>query len=143
MKMNETESLKKENERLKNEIEKLKKEKNKLKIGMEKRAKEGNVVSRAPFGLKIADGKLVKAGNFQAVENIFADFQNNEVSLNHLAKKYGFSVNGLKKILRNFTYLGKVKFDGEIHSGNHEPLISSTLFNHVQDKLERRGIKKN
>jgi DNA invertase Pin-like site-specific DNA recombinase len=139
--MNEIEKLKKENEELKKEVEILRREKNKLKLGMEMRAKEGDVVSRAPFGYKIVDGKLVKSENFQVVENIFLDFQNNEVSLNRLSKKYGFSVNGLKKILRNFTYLGKIKFDGNVHSGNHEALISSTLFNHVQDKLERLGVK--
>lgn len=111
------------------------------KKGMVERAKKGKIVSRAPFGYKIVDNNLVKAENFKVVENIFLDFQNNKTSLNKLAKKYGFSVNGLKKILRNFTYLGKIKFDGEIHEGVHEPIISSTLFNHVQDKLERLGIK--
>jgi len=111
------------------------------KKGMIKKAKEGKVVSRAPFGYNVVENKLVKAPNWGVVENIFLDFQNNKISLNKLSKKYGFSVNGIKKILRNFTYLGKIKFNGEVHEGNHEPLLSSTLFNHVQDKLERLGIK--
>ncbi|PJC45198.1 hypothetical protein CO037_02780 [Candidatus Pacearchaeota archaeon CG_4_9_14_0_2_um_filter_30_8] len=113
----------------------------KQKKGMIKKAKEGKVVSRAPFGYKIVENKLVKAENWGVVENIFLEFQDNKISLNKLSKKYGFSVNGMKKILRNFTYLGKIKFDGEVHEGNHEPILSSTLFNHVQDKLERLGIK--
>ncbi|NCO18367.1 hypothetical protein COT60_01950 [Candidatus Pacearchaeota archaeon CG09_land_8_20_14_0_10_30_9] len=113
----------------------------KQKIGMLKKAKEGKIMTRAPFGYKILNNSLVKAENFKVVENIFLDFQNNKVSLNKLSKKYGFSVNGIKKILKNFTYVGKIKFDGEIHEGIHEPILSSTLFNHVQDKLERLGIK--
>jgi DNA invertase Pin-like site-specific DNA recombinase len=141
--MNEFESLKKENERLRKELESLKEEKERLKRGMEAKAREGHIVSRAPFGYKVMGGSLVKTENSSVVESIFLDFQREEVSLNNLAKKYGFSVNGIKKILRNFTYLGKIKFDGEVHSGNHEPLVSSTLFNHVQDKLERKGIKNN
>ena len=36
---------------------------------------------------------------------------------------------------------GKIKFDGQTHQGNHQSLISSTLFNHVQNKLEELGIK--
>ncbi len=139
--MSELDNLKKENEVLRKEIEELRREKEKLKDGMKKKASGGNVVSRAPFGYKIIENKLVKAPNFQVVENIFMEFQNSKISLNKLAKKYGFSVNGVKKILRNFTYLGKVKFDGEIYPAIHEPLISSTLFNHVQDKLERLGVK--
>lgn len=115
----------------------------KQKEGMVKKAKKGGAVSRAPFGYKIVEKKLVKAENFRVVENIFLDFQNSEVSLNKLSKKYGFSLNGIKKILRNFAYIGKIKFDGEIYEGTHDPIISSTLFNHVQDKLERLGIREN
>ncbi len=115
----------------------------KQKEGMIEKAKRGEIVSRAPFGYEIIENKLVKSENFKVVENIFLDFQNNEISLNKLSKKYGFSLNGIKKILRNFTYLGKIKFDGEIYEGIHEPIISSTLFNHAQDKLERLGIKSN
>lgn len=58
-----------------------------------------------------------------------------------LAKKHGLSVNGLKKVLKNFTYLGKIKFNNQVNEGTHKPIISSTLFNHVQNKLERLGIK--
>ncbi len=140
--MNENEELKKENEKLKREIELLRFEKEKLKKGMESRAKSGHAVSRAPFGYKIVEGLLEKSESSPIVENIFLDFQDTNISLNKLAKKYGFSVNGIKKVLRNFTYLGKIKFDGVVHDGNHDPLVSSTLFNHVQDKLERNGIKK-
>ena len=38
-------------------------------------------------------------------------------------------------------YIGKIKFNNQIFEGGHQPIISSTLFNHVQDKLERLGIK--
>ena len=140
--MSEIEFLKKENEKLKEEIEKLRSEKERHRGGMAKKAEGGNIVSRAPFGYKIVNGKLEKAENWKVVENIFLDFQNEKISLNKLAKKYGFSLNGIKKILRNFTYIGKIKFAGVVHDGTHEPLLSSTLFNHVQDKLERMGIKK-
>lgn len=50
-------------------------------------------------------------------------------------------MNGLKKVLRNFTYIGKIKFGNQIYEGDHKPIISTTLFNHVQNKMERMGIK--
>jgi site-specific DNA recombinase len=139
--MNEIEELKKENQKLKKELEELKKKIDSKKQGMLKKAQSGNVMSRAAFGYKIEGGKLVPAENREVVENIFLDFQNNKISLSKLAKKYGFSINGIKKILTNFTYIGKIKFNGELYQGMHKPLISSMLFNHVQDKLERMGIK--
>ncbi len=111
------------------------------KFSMDKKARDGNVVSRAPFGYKLENKQLVASKDSYLVPEIFQDFLNQKISLTQLAKKYSFSVNGLKKILKNQTYLGKIKFDGQIHQGNHQPLISSTLFNHVQNKLEKLGIK--
>jgi site-specific DNA recombinase len=94
-------------------------------------------MSRAPFGYEIKNNKLVPAVNADLVEKIYEEYLNTELSLNQLSKKYLLSLNGLKKVLTNFTYIGKIKFDGEVHEGKHKPLVSSTLFNHVQDKLEK------
>lgn len=116
--------------------------KNYQKNGMIKKASKGNLMARPAFGYKIENKKLVPAENWREVEEIFEDFLNEKLSLTQLAKKHNFSVNGLKKILTNFTYVGKIKFDGQIHNGIHQPIISSTLFNHVQNKLEKLGIKR-
>ncbi|MEA3414177.1 MAG: recombinase family protein [Nanoarchaeota archaeon] len=111
------------------------------KKGMIKKAKLGNIVSRPAFGYNLEKGKLVPNEDAKKVEQIFLEFNENQISLNQLSKKYNLSVNGLKKILTNFTYLGKVKFNQETHKGKHDAILSSILFNHVQDKLERLGIK--
>jgi len=112
------------------------------KKGMDKKARDGHPITRAPFGYKIEDKKLIPKEDSYTVQEIFQDFLNTKTSLTQLAKKYGLSVNGLKKVLTNQTYLGKIKFDGQTHQGSHKPLISSTLFNHVQNKLEKLGIGK-
>lgn len=113
----------------------------KKKISMIEKASQGNLMSRIPFGYSILEGKLIPAENYHDVEKIFEEFLNSEISLRQLSKKYNLSVNGLKKILRNFTYLGKIKFNNQVHEGTHQPIVSSTLFNHVQNKLESLGIK--
>ncbi len=112
------------------------------KFSMDKKARDGNIVTRAPFGYRLENKQLVPAKDSYLVQEIFQDFLNQDISLTGLAGKYGFSVNGLKKIITNQTYLSKIKFDGQIHQGAHQSLISSTLFNHVQNKLEKLGIKK-
>ncbi len=111
------------------------------KKGMNKKASSGSPITRAPLGYKVQDGKLITAENFREIEEIFQEFLDTNISLTQLSKKHDLSVNGLKKILKNQAYLGKVKFDGQTHQGTHQPLISSTLFNHVQNKLEKLGIK--
>ena len=139
--MDELEDLRKENENLRKEIERLKKMRINQKQGMIKAATRGNLMSRAPFGYKIEDKKLVPAENFREVEEIFEEFLREKISLRQLAEKHKLSINGLKKILKNFTYIGKIKFNNQIYSGNHAALVSSTLFNHVQNKIERLGIR--
>lgn len=108
---------------------------------MNKKAIQGELMSRAPFGYKIQDGKIIPSENSKEVEEIFEEFSRSDISLRSLAKKRNFSVNGLKKILKNFTYLGKIKFNNQIYEGKHSALISASLFNQVQDKLEKKGIK--
>lgn len=112
------------------------------KQGMINKASKGNLMSRPAFGYKIENNKLIPAQNADEIREIFEEFVNEKITLSQLAKKHHLSVNGLKKILTNFTYIGKIKFNNQIHEGNHTPIISSTLFNHVQNKLEKIGIKK-
>ncbi len=140
--MDELEALKRENAELKHEIEKLKSHNVNRKKGMIKKASAGNLMSRVPFGYRIENKKLVPAVNYKEVEEIFEQFLNDNLSLRQLAQKHNLSVNGLKKILKNYTYIGKVKFNGQTFQGSHQPIISTTLFNHVQNKLEQMKFKK-
>ena len=130
----------------KDEIDSLRKNaksfKLKQKNAMLKKAKEGELMNRAPFGYKIQNKRLIPAESSREIEEIYEEFLRTGISLNRLSKKHNLSVNGLKKVLTNFTYVGKVKFGGEIYEGKHKSLVSSTLFNHVQNKIERLGIKR-
>jgi len=132
-------------EQLKKEVASLRQKLNEKaenqKKGMIEKASKGGIMSRAPFGYLMENKKLIPAPNFAEIEEIFQEFLTGDISLTQLAGKHNLSVNGLKKILKNFTYIGKVKFNNQIHQGNHEPIISTTLFNHVQNKLERLGIR--
>ncbi len=112
----------------------------KNKIGMQEKAKKGNVVSRPPYGYKFTNKKLVPDSETSLkVQEIFMDFLYKNMNLTQLSKKYGFSVNGIKKILKNFTYIGKVRFSGNVSQGNHKPIISLSLFNKVQSKLDLKS----
>ncbi|GIU68482.1 MAG: hypothetical protein KatS3mg001_332 [Candidatus Pacearchaeota archaeon] len=114
---------------------------NPQKKGMFEKAKKGLVVSRAPLGYKIIEGKLIPSEKSKEVFDIFNEFVNENISLNKLAKKHNLSVNGLKKVLRNFTYIGKIKFNKQVFQGSHEPIVPIVLFNKAQDKLEKLNLK--
>jgi site-specific DNA recombinase len=106
------------------------------KFTMHKKFNDGNLVTRAPLGYKIINKKLEPAENSFIVQEIYQTFLNSDISLTQLSKRYNLSVNGLKKVLANETYLGKIKFAGQVIQGKHNPLISQELFDKVQDKLK-------
>lgn len=108
-------------------------------LGMKSKAEEGKIMSRAPLGYKIINKEIaVDEEKRLIVEQIFRKFLEQEISLNQLAKDFNFSVNGIKKVLKNFTYIGKIKFKGQILQGKHPGIVPNELFNKVQNKLENR-----
>jgi DNA invertase Pin-like site-specific DNA recombinase len=106
------------------------------KFGMIEKAKEGGVVSKAPLGYIIHEGKLViDTAQAEKVRVIFDEFLKSKDSLNTLAKKHGLTVRGLLMVLRNRTYVGEIKFK-ESYDGQHESLIEKEVFDAVHEKLE-------
>ena len=105
------------------------------KFTMDSKFRAGNLVTKAPRGYKVSNKQLIPAENSYIVQEIYQTFLNNDTSLTKLAKRYNLSVNGLKKVLINETYLGKVKFAGKTVKSTHTPLVSQELFDKVQKKL--------
>ncbi len=102
------------------------------KIGMILQAEKGKLVTRPPLGYSNSDGELIPNEQALKVHEIFREFAKGEISLNKLSKKHKLSVNGLKKILKNRTYIGEIKFNKQIFKGNHKPIIDDELFYKVE-----------
>lgn len=112
------------------------------KSGMMVKAKQGKLVARPPFGYDVKQGNLIPNEDAENVRLIFKEFISGK-SLNQIAKSYGLSVNGIKKILKNFSYLGKIRFDNQVSQGIHNSLISPELFNEAQKAFDtKKKIKK-
>ncbi len=109
--------------------------------GMIEKSKQGKLMTRPPFGYNVVEGKLVPNENAERVRLIFEEFSAGK-SLNQIAQTSSISVNGIKKILKNFAYLGKVKFSNQISQGSHVSLITAELFNRVQSRFESWEKKK-
>lgn len=104
--------------------------------GMVAKAVIGKCVTRPPKGYDLINGELQINQESSKVHSLFKTFLNREYSLNSLAKNFGLSTNGLKKILTNRTYLGEVKFTGKIYRGTHKAIISPEIFYAVERKLK-------
>lgn len=113
--------------------------KNPQKEGMIKKASTGIHMSRSPLGYSFKENKLTQNEDASKVHSLFKTFLQEDNSLTNLSKKFLLSINGIKKILKNRTYLGEVKFDGKITKSSHHPIISEDLFYAVQRKMEKKN----
>ena len=109
------------------------------KFGMQRKAKEGGFITKAPKGYKIVDKMLIPGENSKEIKQIFQEFLDSSISLTQLAKKSNMTPTGMKKLLRNTTYLGKVKFDNKESDGQHEAILDQQLFGQVQQKIKQLG----
>lgn len=112
------------------------------KHGMNEKAKTGKVMTRVALGYTLTDGKLIPNEQASKVHSIFKTFLTQNYSLNSMAKQYELSVNGLKKVLKNRTYLGEVKFAGNLYKSSHPPIINPEIFYAVQRRLAEISKKK-
>jgi site-specific DNA recombinase len=51
-----------------------------------------------------------------------------------------FGVGALAYLLKNRFYIGEVVYRGEVHCGEHEPIVDSALFEAVQAKLAAQAV---
>ncbi len=50
-----------------------------------------------------------------------------------------FNKNTLHQLLTNVTYIGKIRYKEEVHTGEHQPIVDRVTFDKVQDLLHRNG----
>jgi site-specific DNA recombinase len=53
-----------------------------------------------------------------------------------------FGVGALAHLLKNRFYIGELVYRGEVHHGEHEPIVNSTLFEAVQAKLAAQAVER-
>ena len=53
-----------------------------------------------------------------------------------------FGVGALSHFLKNRFYIGEIAYHGEIHQGEHEPILDHALFEEVQAKLAANNVER-
>lgn len=130
-----------------------------VRRGMTEKAERGGIVSIAPFGYKVADGKLVvDAEKAEIVRKIFTDFLNSKDikmicdNLNSAkiktAKSNRWDCRAVEYILQNPVYIGKIRWNPVcktgrdfynenliISNGTHEPIIDEEIFDRARQIL--------
>ena len=122
------------------------------KRGLREKVRRGEYPGRAPFGY-MNDSRIkrisVDRERATLVKETFERYATGTEtldSLRHLFGKRGVltstgnlvGANFISAILSNPIYYGHFKYAGEVHEGNHEPIISKNLFDAANAVLEHR-----
>lgn len=114
-------------------------------------ASQGYFLFKPPLGYRLEDKILYPNEKSEVIKEIYQGFIQG-TSIKKLSKQCGVSTTGIKRILLNVTYIGKIKFGfegknnntgkrvanlpGEIFDGKHEPIIDIDTFKLAQSILE-------
>src|SRR6266576_2954535 len=104
-----------------------------------------------PLGYAAVDKKiLVVAAEAEAVRTIFARYlERRGIRSKPRRRSTGrtvgggrFGVGALAYLLKNRFYIGEVVYRGEVHHGEHEPILDSALFEAVEAKLAAQAVER-
>lgn len=129
-----------------------------IKKGQKEKISDGWLPTKPPYGYKIAldNGHKIHVIDENVgplVRQMFQLYSNGNYSIKSLSKeiyKIGLrSVSGkmvaksrIHRLLRDPFYIGKMVWNGKVYQGKQEPLISTDVFNKVQNMLSSKNTPK-
>lgn len=103
--------------------------KERVKLAFDRKIQLGEALYRAPLGYVYQNKKLVPdPENSENVQEIFEMWASG-ISYKEICKKFNISSSTLYQIIKNTTYLGKIKYKGQLYDGKHKALVSEDLYN--------------
>jgi len=108
--------------------------KERVEMAFDKKISSGEVLNRAPLGYTYRNGKLiVKNEDAAKVKEIFEMWAAG-IHYKTIAEKFELPISTLYEIIKNPTYLGKVKYRGKLYPGTHKSIIEIDIFNKINPK---------
>ena len=128
-----------------------------VKSGMKRRAARGLYTGRRPYGYRIvstqdddAGGLVIVEHEAEVVRRIFAEFLAGRsfVAIARALHRDGIPTasgratwrsSTVAGLVRNPIYAGKLRYDGEVHDGQHEAIIDAETWHRTVELLASRG----
>ena len=122
-----------------------------IKRGKRNKVKDGIWPQMSPLGYTNEGGKIVVDENIAPlIKKTFEAYATGSFTLRQLRDKFNelglkrksgkeLAVSNYQKLLKNPIYTGLMLYNGEIHEGKHEPIITKKLFDSVQEVMMRKS----
>ena len=122
-----------------------------IKRGKRNKVEDGIWPQMSPLGYLNEGGKIVVDENIAPlIKKTFEAYATGSFTLRQLRDKFNelglkrksgkeLAVSNYQKLLKNPIYTGLMLYNGEIHEGKHEPIITKKLFDSVQEVMMRKS----
>lgn len=108
--------------------------KERVEMAFDKKINAGEALNRAPMGYFYKGRKLmVNDTEAEKVREIFQMWASG-VNYKEIAKKFELPTSTLYEIVKNPTYIGKVKYRDSLYKGVHNAIIDEALFERINGK---------
>ena len=125
-----------------------------IKRGKRNKVKDGIWPQMSPLGYLNVGGRIIVDKNIAPlIKKTFEAYSSGSFTLRELRDKFNelglkrrsgkeLAVSNYQKLLKNPIYTGLMLYNGEIHEGKHEPIITKKLFDSVQEVMTRKSKPK-
>ncbi|MBU0636627.1 recombinase family protein [Patescibacteria group bacterium] len=122
-----------------------------IKRGHRNKVKDGIWPQMAPLGYVNKNRMIIPDENIAPlIKKTFEAYSTGNFTLRQLRDKFNelglkrksgkeLAVSNYQKLLKNPIYTGLMLYNGEIHEGKHEPIITKKLFDSVQEVMMRKS----
>ena len=123
-----------------------------IKRGHRNKVKNGIWPQMAPLGyMNVKNGGITPHPDFAPlVRKTFEAYATGNFTLRQVRDRFNelglkgksdgaLAVSNYQKLLKNPIYTGLMRYNGEIHEGKHEPIITKKLFDSVQEVMMRKS----
>ncbi|MFA6185558.1 MAG: recombinase family protein [Candidatus Shapirobacteria bacterium] len=122
-----------------------------IKRGHRNKVKDGIWPQMAPLGYINKNRMIIPDENIAPlIKKTFEAYSSGSFTLRQLRDKFNelglkrksgkeLAVSNYQKLLKNPIYTGLMLYNGEIHEGKHEPIITKKLFDSVQEVMMRKS----
>ncbi len=108
--------------------------KERVNMAFDKKIGDGEILNRPPLGYTYRRGKLViNKEESEKIKEIF-NMWDSDVNYKEISKKFNIPISTLYTIIKNPTYIGKVKYRDKLYKGIHQPIIEEDIFFKINKK---------
>jgi site-specific DNA recombinase len=105
--------------------------KERVEMAFDKKINSGEALNRAPMGYVYRNGKLVTIEEeVEKVKEIFSMWVSG-VHYKEIVNKFNIPKSTLYELIKNPTYIGKVKYRGKLFKGSHKGIIDEDTFKKI------------